>query len=118
MTDPVRFLQAQPGWRVASLDTARSFYRGLGFVPVFEVGAARLVMARDAVTIHLSTTEGHPGGCQIMVDDVDALYRELDTRDLRVLHEPGDRDWGCRDFTIEDPDGNEITFSQVLGHAS
>ena len=100
MTEPVRFLQAQPGWRVSSLDTAKAFYRGLGFVPVYEIGAAHLVMARDAVTIHLSTTEGHPGGCQIMVDDVDALYRELGTRDLRVLDELGDRAWGSRDTGV------------------
>ena len=117
MTDAVRFLQAQPGWRVDSLDASRAFYRDLGFVPVYEVGAAHLVMARDAVTIHLSTTEGHPGGCEIMVDDVDTLYREFGERGLRPRHDIGDRDWGCRDFTIEDPDGNEITFSQVLGHA-
>ena len=117
MTDAVRFLQAQPGWRVGSLETAKTFYRDLGFVPVYEVGAALLVMTRDAVTIRLSTTEGHPGGCQIMVDDVDALYRELGNRDLRLLYEIGDRDWGCRDFTVEDPDGNEITFSQLIGHA-
>ena len=25
-----------------------------------------------------------------------------------------DRPWGCRDFTIEDPDGNALTFSQQL----
>ncbi len=118
MSAGVKFLQAQPGWRVGSLDASRSFYREIGFTPVYEVGAAHLVMARDAVTIHLSTTEGHPGGCQIMVDDVDALYRDFSTRDLRLLYDIGDRDWGCRDFTIEDPDGNEITFSQVLGHVS
>ena len=50
-----------------------------------------------------------------MVDNVDKIYELALTLNLNVVYDGlGDRPWGCRDFTIEDPDGNGITFSQQL----
>jgi hypothetical protein len=33
---------------------------------------------------------------------------------IRIVYEIGDRGWGSRDFTVADPDNNEITFSEPL----
>ena len=110
-----RFLDAQPGWHVRDLDAALAFYRALGFEPGHRAGDHHQVLHRDAVTVHLSTEEEGAGGCQILVDDVDAVF--VTARDLgaEILYDGlGDRPWGCRDFTLRDPDGNQLTFSQEL----
>ena len=109
----VRFLNAQPGLGVSDLDAAVAFYEQLGFRPIHRNADLHQVMQKDSVVIHLSTEEGGPGGGQIMVDDVDTLYEVALKLDLKILYDGlGDRPWGCRDFSIEDPDGNSWTFSQ------
>ena len=40
------------------------------------------------------------------------LYDELSGIGAKIIHEIGNRPSGNRDFTIADPDGNEITFSE------
>ena len=73
------------------------------------------VMGKDSVVIHLSTVEGGTTSCQIIVDDVDQLYQFALKLKLKILYDGlGDRPWGCRDFTIQDADGNSVTFSQQL----
>lgn len=100
---------------VSDLDDAVAFYEQLGFRPVYRNEDMHQVMQKDSVVIHLSTAEGGPGGGQIMVDDVEQLYYLARSLNLSVLYDGlGDRPWGCRDFSIEDPDGNEFTFSQQL----
>ena len=67
------------------------------------------------MVLHLSTIEGKANtGCQIIVKNVDLLYEQIRASDIRIVYEIGDRDWGNRDFTIADPDDNEITFSEPL----
>ena len=111
----IQFLNAQPGLRVTNLDAAVAFYEKLGFRQIYRNADIHQVLQKDSVVIHLSTVEGGPGGGQIMVDDVDQLYQLALTLNLNVLYDGlGDRPWGCRDFTIEDPDGNGFTFSQQL----
>lgn len=111
----VRFLNAQPGLSVSNLDNAAAYYEQLGFQPVYRNADIHQVMQKDSVVIHLSTVEDGAGGAQIMVDDVDQLYAIAVRLNLKVLYDGlGERPWGCRDFTIEDPDGNGLTFSQQL----
>ena len=110
-----KFLNAQPGLRVHDLDDAVAYYSRLGFRPVYRNEDIHQVMQKDSVVIHLSTVEGGPGGGQIMVDDVEQLYQLAQSLNLKILYDGlGDRPWGCRDFTIEDPDGNGFTFSQQM----
>lgn len=110
----IHFLQAQPGWKVSSLNQAKAFYEQLGFHSVFQNEQLHLVMAKDSVVIHLSTIEGELGGCQIIVDDVNALYQLVQLKKIHIQYDIGNRIWGNRDFTIMDPDGNTITFSQRI----
>ena len=111
----VKFLNAQPGIRVLDLDRAVAWYEQLGFRSVYRNEDIHQVLMKDSVVIHLSTIEGGPGGGQIMVDDVATLFEIAEKLQLKVLYDGlGDRPWGCRDFTVEDPDGNSFTFSQQL----
>jgi len=47
----------------------------------------------------------------LIVDDVDALYREISARGIRPAEPPGDTEWHAREMTVVDPDGNKLRFS-------
>ena len=111
----VKFLQAQPGWKVGDLDVAIAFYERLGFGCDFRNGDVHQVMYRDDVVIHLSTIEEGHGTCQIIVDNINELYEQILAEEVEILFDGlKDRDWGYRDFTMKDPFDNCITFSQKL----
>jgi uncharacterized glyoxalase superfamily protein PhnB len=48
------------------------------------------------------------------VSDVDALYAELCGRGARIDYGPCNQDYGCREFGIQDLDGYELGFGQIL----
>lgn len=43
--------------------------------------------------------------------DLDALARAIQDRGGTLDHEPTDREWGTRDFTVTDPSGYVLSFS-------
>ena len=45
---------------------------------------------------------------------VDTLYDCALENGIRVVQEIGEQFWGHRDFTIEDPFGNLVTFSERI----
>ena len=82
--------------------------------PVFYGG-----VERDDVTIHFQAahqTRRHvgQGAANIFVTEVDALYEELASRGAHALQPPGDRPYGMRDFDVDDPDGNRLTFGMGI----
>ncbi len=46
----------------------------------------------------------------IEVDDVHALFREIEERGAEIAQPPSTKDWGGTDFHVRDPDGNVISF--------
>ncbi|MBZ0166116.1 MAG: bleomycin resistance protein [Candidatus Omnitrophica bacterium] len=48
------------------------------------------------------------------VDDVETLYAEMTTAGARIDYELCDQPWGCREFGIQDLDGHDIAFGQVI----
>ncbi len=129
-----------PALPVQDIPTAIAFYRErLSFgIPYSDAGFARLV--RDGAEIHLwaagdqswrqradlaeapisSGAESYLAGtasCRIEVDAVDELYLEMKAKG--VLH-PADRgsaagtEWGTREFSALDLEGNLLTFFQLL----
>lgn len=48
------------------------------------------------------------------VDDVDALYAELNTSGARIDYTLHDQPYGVREFGIQDLDDHDIAFGQVL----
>ena len=48
------------------------------------------------------------------VNDADALYDELKRRGARIDYELCDKEYGCREFGIQDLDGYDIAFGQEL----
>lgn len=89
--------------------------------------AAFAVLAREGDEIFLCTFDGGDRSViAIITDDVDALFRKFRARGLEtpgdpeapaeeVHQQPLDQTWGTREFYVEDPDGNSLRFTQVLG---
>jgi len=46
------------------------------------------------------------------VEDVDAAFADLSAAGATVIEEPTDREWGERDGSVGDPDGNTVYLSQ------
>ncbi len=132
----MRMVKAQPALPVRDMARSIEFYRdkiGLSFVLENEGFA---IFRRDAVEIHLwhaydeswrtrsgtqpvaSGAESFIAGtasCRVLVEGVEELYRTL--QPLGVIHGNAplsDQPWGDRDFAIQDPDGNLVTFFEAI----
>jgi len=132
----MKMLQAQPALSVKDMARSIGFYRdklGLSFVLETEGFA---IFRRDAVELHLwlandeswrtredtrPVTSGAEsflagtGSCRIFVEGVEELFRTL--QPLGIIHGNApltDQPWGDRDFAVQDPDGNLVTFFEGL----
>ena len=114
---------------VADLDRSVAYFRDkLGFdcevngdPPNF--GIAR----RDEATILLALTDEayrivpnwkivhNMWNAYIRVDDVDAVYAEVQERGAEIDYTIYDAPHGFREFGVQDPDGHDIAFGQPLG---
>ena len=73
-------------------------------------------VSRDGVELHLSSLSGDGvagGVANFVVDDVDALHRELLGRGCPIDLEPVDQTWGSREIYVRDPDGNCLRFQAL-----
>jgi catechol 2,3-dioxygenase-like lactoylglutathione lyase family enzyme len=111
-----------PQLRMTSWERARAFYvDGLGFSvdwehrfePGFPVFAQ---LSRDGLSIFLTE---HSGDCKVggaayfIVEDVDALYREISSprRGIRPEEMPSETPWQTHEMVVIDPDGNRLRFA-------
>ena len=114
------FKFAIPVLHVTSSAAAEEFYCDrLGFRQAFAYrpfgGADPCYMGltRDGVRLHVSPfpEDGVAGGVVfLVVEDVDALHRELKAKGVPIDLEPTDQSWGNREMYVRDPDGNSIRF--------
>jgi len=93
----------------------------LGFTKRFDYrpfgadGPCYFGMMRDDIRIHLSSfpEDGKAGNAVVLVvDDVDALYKEYSQKGIRIALPPTDQSWGNREMYIMDADNNSIRFTQ------
>ena len=87
------------------LRSVQHYCEVLGFHTEFTYGEPTFYagVERDGVLIHLqaaSETKRQPGhgAVNVFATDVDALYRELQSKGARTLKEPKDYSYGMRDF--------------------
>src|SRR5436309_10195887 len=98
-----------PQLRMTNWQRTRAFYvDGLGFsvdwehrfepgLPVFAQ------LTRDGLSLFMTE---HAGDCQVggaaylVVDDVDALFREIGRRGIQPAEPPGDTEWQAREMKI------------------
>ncbi len=120
---------------VAVTDLARSmaFYEKLGFTKSYDYdadvkgaslscGSAVLFLFQtkqanpQAVKREPSLAQNPPGIDHIsfVVEDVDAIYKDLKAKGIAFNGEPADQEWGARLVGLKDPDGNNLYFLKYL----
>ena len=103
------------------------FYRDqLGFTITFEWGDPLQYVATnrdEAVFISFSQNDSvaadpddDSATIYIFVHDVDAIYREFQSKQAGITNPIGDRDYGMRDFDLTDPEGNRLTFAKHISN--
>jgi predicted enzyme related to lactoylglutathione lyase len=111
---------------VSDVDRAVEYYRErLGFrCDIYGTPADFVVAERDAATILLvlcsDPTRIVPNwrivdkvwNAYIRVDDVDAVYAEVQERGAEIDYTIYDAPSGFREFGVQDPDGHDIAFGQ------
>ena len=111
---------------VSDLDAALDFFtRVLGFTVPYQV-ANYAYLALDAAGLRLLaertatpvTREHARTTVYIDVNDVDALYAELQPRLATLpaddVQAPVNQDWGMRELSVRMPDGHWLTFGQPI----
>jgi len=73
---------------------------GEGVVGLSSTGAGKAVYDQCA----------HTAGVYVVVDDVDPLYERAKAAGAEIVMEPVDQDYGSRDFSVRDPEGNLWAF--------
>ncbi len=71
------------------------------------------------VQIFLQRGEASPKGCEVyfVVGNADELYAFHRANGVEILVEPGDRDYGLRDYRVRDLNGYNISFGHHLFNA-
>jgi uncharacterized glyoxalase superfamily protein PhnB len=64
---------------------------------------------------HVWSREPGTAGTYVVTADPDALYARLRTADVDVVRELEDQEYGNREFTIRDPEGNLWSFGYYRG---
>lgn len=123
MTDPSCFQlrRAMPVLDCTDMVRSVAFYKEkLGFdARVWGEPVTFAILQRGVVTIALAKADAGKAAVSrnwaayVYVRDVDALHAELSAHGV-VAETPAPRDYNCRDFTVDDPDGHMIAFGQVL----
>lgn len=107
---------------VNDVNRSLEFYLGhLGFSEFFRLGEPPryAIVERDAVSLHLMPASREARGLgrssiYVFAADVDALHVELCALGCNVETAPVDYNYGMREFSLRDPDGNRITFGQEV----
>lgn len=112
------FTSVMPFLPVSDLRRSVDFYTDvLGFAVEVRGDVGFAIVARDEVRIGLresSSNAGH-GRCYCNLSrGISTLYDELCSRAVRIQHEMQDEPYGMREFTIVDPDQNQLHFGQPL----
>lgn len=121
MADTNNFSHSAVIFPVSDLQKSIDFYTDkLGFEKTFEWGEPvyYAVVKRGGVGIHLTKrSDGirpskYHRALYVFVNDIDKVYEELRSQDIRIVNDIEDRDYKMKDFDIEDPDGFIITFGK------
>jgi catechol 2,3-dioxygenase-like lactoylglutathione lyase family enzyme len=90
----------------------------LGFSPGFVAGdpptMAGIDLDRVQIFLELGTPSADHSSVYFVVGDVDELFAFQRANGVDVVVPPDDREYGLRDYTVRDLDGNGLTFGQRL----
>lgn len=113
-------------FHVSDIERSIAFYTGpMGFQLDFRYGEPTTYagLSLGPVYLHITTLRpykddtGH-GNLYISFDEVDSLNQRLSAAGVDFYCPLGDRDYGMRDFSVRDPDGNQIGIGAELSRPS
>src|SRR5258708_8941169 len=107
---------AVPELPVLDVEKAQAYYRDvLGFEIAWTLEDKSMgAVGRDDIAIFFAKRTPHPTLHWIFVDDIDATYHEMKTRNANIVEDIENKPWGLRQFTIEDLNGHRFTFHHDL----
>jgi catechol 2,3-dioxygenase-like lactoylglutathione lyase family enzyme len=108
-----------PSLAVRDVSAAVGFYTTrLGFAPGFTWGEPPRIAGVNLGSVQIFLQEGTPcpGGGEVffVVGDADELYGFHRAGGVEVVEELDDREYGIRDYTVRDPDGNRLCFGHPI----
>lgn len=116
-----RLTSLAPQLLVADLDRSISYYRKLGFTFGEPWAGFYAIGEREGLELHLKESPRDEAYRQLRrkhehldaaagVDGIEAFYEQCVASGAQILEPLKSTDWGTKDFYIEDPDGNVISF--------
>ena len=118
---PPRLTSFAPQFLVDDLTRSIAFYQRLGFVFGEPWEGFYAIGQRDGLELHLKHAPGNQAERQYRrehehldaaagVDGVEVFYAHCVANGVTILRPLAPTEWGTRDFYVEDPDGNVISF--------
>ena len=107
---------------VSDVAAAADFYtKKLGFTLAFTWGDPPAMAGVNLGNVQMFLEKGapNPAGCSVyfVVSNADELYEFQRSNGVEVVQEPGDREYGLRDYRIRDLHGYLLGFGQNLFNA-
>ncbi len=126
MADNDELALVAPELFVPNVDEAVRFYCDrLGFRllradPAFAIvmlGEAVVMLAHESLYPPIAPEErrGVALDVRLVVPDVDAMHGRCREQGVSIVHDIADREYGLRDFIIQDPNGFRLRFASPLG---
>ena len=117
-----QFQRAMPVLPISDMDRSLAFYKDkLGFsAATWGEPSTFAILQRGTVTLALAVVATEQivrtgvWSAYLYVADADEVHAELMAHSVAISGPPQTRFYGCRDFTIDDPDGHGIGIGQVL----
>ena len=114
--------QTHTGLPVSDVRAAAEFYtKKLGFKLAFTWGDPPSMAGVNLGNVQIFLEQGtpNPAGCSVyfVVSNADELYEFHRSNGVEVVQEPGDREYGLRDYRVRDLHGYLLGFGQHLYNA-
>ena len=120
-----------PYFHVTDVVAAANYYRdmlGFGYDRFWGEPVSFCMVYRRGVVIMLSQhtdpaavrpnrladVHGEAWDAYVWIDDADGLLAEYRARDVKIVRDICDQEYGCRDFEVEDSSGYRLCFGQAL----
>jgi uncharacterized glyoxalase superfamily protein PhnB len=118
-TSPPRWLSVAPGMPTTDMERTLRHYARMGFAARVYASDGFAILTRDGVELHFSLRTDHDprrtAACiYVRVEDVDAVYRELEAAGVELRREPRDTDHRMRELPHIDPDNHLIIFGSPM----
>jgi catechol 2,3-dioxygenase-like lactoylglutathione lyase family enzyme len=116
-----RLTSFAPQFLVDDLERAMTYYRKLGFTFGEPWEGFYAIGELDGLELHLKEAPKRSAGRQYRRDEehldaaagvagIEAFYEQCVANGISILRPLTATEWGTKDFYIEDPDGNVISF--------